>query len=49
MQAHNPNGISIGLAAFAQMTAESVLYNGTPLSPSKLPLPMGASGFWTPI
>ena len=40
----NPNGISMCSAVFAHMTAEcpySLLYHGTPLSPSKLPLPMG--------
>ena len=36
IQAHNPNGISIGSAVFAQMTVE---YPYT--SPQKLPLPMG--------
>jgi len=36
---HNPNGISIGSAAFVP-----ILYNGTTLPPSKLPLPMEGSG-----
>ena len=41
---HNPIGISIGSAAFAQLTAESpILYNGRPFPP-KLPLPVGRSG-----
>jgi len=42
IQAHNPNGISIGLAVFVQMTAEShyTLQWDAP-SPSKLPLLMG--------
>jgi len=45
MRAHNPNGTSIGSAIFAQMTAECpYIYNGLPVSPSKLPLPMLASG-----
>jgi len=45
--AHNPNGISIG-SAVSHRGPQSVpiLYNGTPLSPSKLTLPMG---IWTPI
>jgi len=43
MQAHNPNGTSSGSAVFAQMTAECP-YTGLPVSPSKLFLPMLASG-----
>jgi len=43
MQAHNPNGTSIGSAVFSQMTAECP-YIGLPVSPSKLFLPMLASG-----
>jgi len=43
MRAHNPNGTSIGSAVFAQMTAECP-YAGLPVSPSKLFLPMLASG-----
>jgi len=45
--AHNPNGISIGSAVFAQMTAEwpYTLQCGAPF-PSKLSIPMG--GIWTP-
>jgi len=43
IQAHSPNGVSIVSAVFAQMTAEYLLYNGMPLPPSKLPLPMGGS------
>jgi len=42
-RAHNPNGTSIGSAVFAQMTAECP-YTGLPVSPSKLFLPMLASG-----
>jgi len=42
---NNPNGISIGSAVFAQFTAECpYTLQWTALSPSKLPLPMGASG-----
>jgi len=42
IRAHNPNGISIGSAVFAQMTAECpIVYCGTPISLSKLPIPMG--------
>jgi len=39
---HNRNGKWIGLAVFAQLTAEStyILYNGRPYPP-ELPLPMG--------
>jgi len=45
IQHHNPNGISISLAVFAQMTAECpYTLQWVPLSPSKLPLPMGGSG-----
>ena len=44
-RAYNPNGFSIGSAAFAQMTAECpILYNGTPLSTSKLTLLVKGSG-----
>jgi len=43
MRAHNPNGTSIGSAVFAQMTGECP-YTGLPVSPSKLFLPMLASG-----
>jgi len=52
VRAHSPNGISIGSAVFAQMTAEcpmGLLYNWTPLSPSKAqncPFPWG---IWNPI
>ena len=39
------DGISIGSAVFAQLTAESpVLYNGLPLSSSKFPPSCGGSG-----
>ena len=38
--------MTIGSAVFAQVTAVSLLHNETPLSPSKLPLPMG---IWTSI
>ena len=42
-----PNGISIGSAVFAQMTAECpYLYNGTPLTPQNCPFPWG---MWTPM
>ena len=44
IRAHSPNGISIGSAAFYtddRKVSLYILYNGTPLSPSKLPLPMG--------
>ena len=38
---HNPNGISIGSAAFAQFTEQChMLYNQPPLTPSKLPISM---------
>ena len=44
-QVLNPNGISIGSAVFAQMTAECpvpILYNGMPLSPPQnCPFPWG--------
>jgi len=43
MRAHNLNGTSIGSAVFAQMTAEcpyTLHYNGLPVFPSKLPIPM---------
>jgi len=45
IQADNPNGISIGLAVFAQMTAESpyIVYNGTPLPPFKIAPSHGGS------
>jgi len=39
---HNPNGTSIGSSVFAQMTAQC--NNSLPVFPSKLPLPMLASG-----
>jgi len=45
MRVHNSNGTSIGSAVFSQMTAEcpyKLLYNGLPVYPSKLPLPMVA-------
>jgi len=43
---HSPNGISIGSAVFAQMTAECpyTLQLDAPFPSSKLPLPMGGSG-----
>jgi len=42
---NNPNGISTGSAVFAQiMQRVPILYNGQPLSPSKLPYGMGESG-----
>ena len=46
IRAHNPNGISINSAVFAQGTAECpyTLQWDAPHSPSKLPLPMGRSG-----
>ena len=40
IQAHNPNGISIGTAVFAQLTAEFPFTMGRS-SLSKLPIPMG--------
>jgi len=41
---HNPNGISIGLAVFAQDRADyPILYNRRPFLP-KLPLPIRGSG-----
>ena len=47
IRAHNPNGISIGLAVFAQMTAESpYTLERAPLSP-KIAHPH--RGIWTPI
>jgi len=42
---HNPNGISIFSAVFAQLTA-AILYNEPPVCPSKLPLSIQ---IWTPI
>ena len=43
-----PNGISIGSAVFAQLTAEiAIVHNGPPLSPLKLP--PSHVGIWTPI
>jgi len=46
IRSHNPNGISIGSAAFAQMTVECpyTLQWDAPFS-QKFPLPMG---IWTP-
>jgi len=46
IRAHNPNGISIGSAVFAQLTTEFPYTSqwAAPM-PSKLPLPMG---IWTP-
>ena len=46
IRAHNPNCILTGPAIFAQLTDHrvSLLYNGLPLCPSKLPPPMGGSG-----
>jgi len=44
IQAHNPNGISISLAFCTEIDLRAsvpILYTGTPLPPSKLPLPMG--------
>jgi len=45
-QDHSPKGMTIGSAVFTQVTPQNVpiLYNGTPLSPSKLLLPIGGSG-----
>ena len=41
---HKPNGISIGSAVFAHMTAECpILYNGTPLCPLKIAPSHGGS------
>jgi len=42
----NPNGIWIGSAVFSTAARPSVpiLCNGTPLFPSKLPIPVGGSG-----
>ena len=38
VRAHSPNGITIGSAVFAQVTAECpILYNGTPLPPQNCP------------
>jgi len=47
IQAHNPNGIAIGLAISAQMTAESpyTLQWDAPLPPQNCPFPWG---IWTP-
>ena len=45
IRAHNPNGISIDLAIFAQMTAECLYtLHWDALPPSKLSLSMGGSG-----
>jgi len=41
---HNPNGISIGLAIFAQLTAVSLGMHVHILSPKKLPLRLVRSG-----
>jgi len=45
IRAHNPNGITISSAGFAQMTAQCpcILQWAAP-SPLKLPLPMEGSG-----
>jgi len=44
IRVHKPNGIFISLAVFHRwLQSVPTLYNGTPLSPSKLPLPMGGS------
>jgi len=42
IRAHNPNGIPIGSAVFAQTTVDFTM--GRPFSPKNLPLPMGGSG-----
>ena len=34
---HIPNGIAIGSAVFAQLTAESIVYNGSPLPLKSVP------------
>ena len=48
MRAHNPNGISIVSAVFAQGTAECpYTLQWDALTPSKLPLPI--RGIWTPL
>jgi len=46
IRVHNPNGISIGCAVFAQMTAECpyTLQWDAPFLLSKLPVPIGGSG-----
>ena len=46
IRAHNPNGISIESAVFAQITAECpyTLQLDAPCPPSKLPLRMGVCG-----
>jgi len=42
IRAHNPNGISIGSAVLHRwQQSVPILCNGTPLPPSKLPLPIG--------
>ena len=47
IRAHKPNGISIGSPVLHRWPQSAlILYNGTPISPWKLPLPMGGS--WTP-
>jgi len=44
IQAHNPNGILIGSAVFAQMTVDyPYTLQWDTLSPKKLPLPIGGS------
>jgi len=45
--AHNPNGITIGSAVFAQVTADSLslLYNGRRFPPK---LPLSIRGSWPP-
>jgi len=46
IQAHSPNGISIGSAVFAQMTAVSLYFTmGRPIPPQNCPFPWGT---WTP-
>jgi len=47
MRVHNPNGISIGSAVFAHMSAQcacTLCTMGLSFPPSKLPLPIGGSG-----
>ena len=45
MRVHNPNGTSIGSVTFAQMTVACLYFTMVCLfPPSKLPLPMWASG-----
>ena len=48
IQAHNPNGILIGSAVFAHMTAECpyTLQWDAPFPPQNCPFPWG---IWTPI